>query len=61
MPVITLDVAPLGEDKKVKLVKELTETAAKHIGLPEEAFYVFIREYPLDDIGVGGQLLSKKK
>ena len=61
MPVITLDVASLSEEKKEKLVKELTEIAAKHIGLPEEAFYVFIREYPLDDIGVGGQLLSKKE
>ena len=60
MPVITLDIAPLSEDKKAKLVKELTMTAAKYIELPEETFYVFIREYPLNDIGVGGELLSRK-
>lgn len=38
MPVITLDIAPLSEDKKAKLVKELTMTAAKYIELPEETF-----------------------
>lgn len=35
-------------------------TPAKYIELPEEAFYVFIRKYPLNDIGVGGKLLGRK-
>ncbi|MDR0713255.1 MAG: 4-oxalocrotonate tautomerase family protein [Bacteroidales bacterium] len=60
MPVITLDVAPLGKEQKAKLSKEMTDLAAEVLNMPKHTIYVFFREYELDSIGVGGELLSKK-
>ena len=61
MPVITLEAAKLTKEQKQRLTKEFTESAAKIMGSPESAFYVFIKENELDNVGVGGQLLSERK
>lgn len=61
MPVITLEAAILTKEQKQQLVKEFTETAARITGLSEEAFYVFLKENPIDNIGVGGKLISDRK
>lgn len=61
MPVITLEMAPLTIEQKRELAQELTNSAAKITGLPKESFYVFIRENCLDNLGVGGELLSDKQ
>ena len=61
MPVITMESAKLSKEQKQTLVKEFTETAARVTGIEEEAFYVFIRENDPDNVGIGGQLLSKMK
>ena len=37
------------------------ETASRVMNLPLQAFYVFLKENELDNIGVGGILLSDKK
>lgn len=60
MPVISYDGATLTKEQKQKLVKELTEAAVKVTGIPEKAFYVFLKEYEEDNIGVGGELMSKE-
>ncbi|NCB92569.1 MAG: 4-oxalocrotonate tautomerase family protein [Clostridia bacterium] len=61
MPVITLEAAKLTKEQKAQLVKEFTESASKIIGSPKSAFYVFLKESELDNIGVGGELLSERK
>ncbi|MBE5101601.1 4-oxalocrotonate tautomerase DmpI [Priestia aryabhattai] len=60
MPVITIEAAKLTKEQKGKLVKELTTSAANIMNLPEQTFYVFIKENEKENIGVAGQLLSDK-
>ncbi len=59
MPVITLDIAALTKEKKEQLVETLTRDASEITGIPREKFIVLINELDRDNIGVGGQLLSK--
>lgn len=59
MPVITLDMAVLTKEKKAELVETLTRDASEITGIPREKFIVLINELDRDNIGVGGQLLSK--
>ncbi len=60
MPVITLEAAQLSKEQKQQLAKELTASAARIMKMPEEAFYVFLKENALDNVSVGGKLLSDK-
>lgn len=60
MPVITLEAAKLNKEQKQQLAKEFTESAARIMNMPEDAFYVFLKENSLDNVGVGGKLLSDK-
>lgn len=61
MPVITLEAASLNDEQKRRLVLEFTESAARIMNLPKEAFYVFLKENAPDSVGVGGVLLSDRK
>lgn len=61
MPVITFESAKLTKKQKQILVKEFTETASRVTGLPEAGFYVFLKENEVDNVGVGGTLLSDRK
>ena len=61
MPVITLEAASLNKEQKKQLVKEFTESAARIMNMPKDSFYVFLKENALDNVGVGGILLSGKK
>lgn len=58
MPVITVEVAEMNKEQKAVLVKEFTAILSRESGLPPEAIFVFIKENQLDNIGVGGKLLS---
>ena len=60
MPVITLEAAQLSKEQKQQLAKELTASAARIMKMPEEAFYVFLKENALENVSVGGKLLSDK-
>ena len=60
MPVITFVAAKLNKEQKKELVKGCTEVAAKVTGLPEAGFYVFLKENSLENVGVGGQLISDR-
>ena len=57
MPVLSYEGGKLDKDQKEELVRGFTELAAKVTRIPKEAFYVYIKEYPEDSIGVGGLLL----
>lgn len=54
MPVISLEIAPVGTEKKEELIKNLTKIASEITNISESSFVVLIKEYPLDAIGVGG-------
>ena len=59
MPVITLETAPINSKQKKQLVEEFTESAARITNIPAEAFYVFIKENNLRNVGVGGKILDE--
>lgn len=60
MPVITIDLWQVSPETKTELIKRLTKTASEITKLPEAAFFVYVREYPTDAIGVGGIPLSQQ-
>lgn len=59
MPVITLDSSKLTKEQKARMAKEMTKLASEVMNLPEQAFYIYFREYGLEEIGAGGELLSE--
>jgi 4-oxalocrotonate tautomerase len=59
MPVITIDLWPVSHEQRVELIQKLTKTASEITKLPQSAFFVYVREYPTDAIGVGGVPLSQ--
>jgi 4-oxalocrotonate tautomerase len=61
MPVITLEAGKLNTDQKRQLVRELTDTAAKVMQIPEQAFIVLLKENEMENIGAGGELLSERQ
>ncbi|NVN91105.1 MAG: tautomerase family protein [Desulfuromonadales bacterium] len=60
MPIISIELGPTTKDKKAQLIQTLTRDASDITGIPQEKFVVLIRELELDNIGVGGQLLSER-
>ena len=60
MPVITIDLWPVTPEVKAALIDQLTTTASEITRLPRPAFFVYVREYPKDAIGVGGVPLSRQ-
>lgn len=58
MPVIIYEGPKLNKNQSEALIKGFTEVACKVIPeVPKQAYYVFIRDYPDEKIGVGGLLL----
>jgi 4-oxalocrotonate tautomerase len=60
MPVITVETGRLNKEQKVRLVKDLTTTAANIMDVNEQAIIVFLKENESENIGFGGQLLSNR-
>ncbi len=60
MPVITIDLWPVSTEVRAELIRNLTKTASEITKLPPSAFFVYVREYPTDAIGVGGTPLSQQ-
>ena len=60
MPVITIDLWPVSHEVRVELIQKLTHTASDITKLPPSAFFVYIREYQTDAIGIGGTPLSEQ-
>jgi|GEM_PF-540612 len=61
MPVITIDLWPVSPEIKAELIQKLTKIASDITNLPQSAFFVYVREYPTESIGVGGIPLSQQK
>jgi len=61
MPTITIAMDQTSEEKKKQLIENLTREAAKITGYPSVFFYVYIQEYPAENIGAGGRTLKEIK
>jgi 4-oxalocrotonate tautomerase len=59
MPAITIAMDQTSEEKKKLLVEKLTKDAAEITGYPAEYFFVYVQEYPAENIGVGGKTLKE--
>ena len=59
MPFIQFDGSHMSKEQKAELIARLTQTAHEVLGIPEQAFTVIIRENSMDNIGVGGKMLSE--
>lgn len=60
MPVITFEAASLTKEQKREVAEGFTRVASEATGIPEGAFYVFIKENEGDNVAVGGKLLSDR-
>ena len=59
MPTITIALDQTSEEKKKQLIENLTREAAEITEYPAEYFFVYVQEYPTENIGVGGKTLKK--
>ena len=60
MPVITIDGPHMLKEQKKDLVESFTREAARVTGIPTQAFIILINENDPDNVGVGGELLSRR-
>ena len=61
MPTITIAMDQISEEKKKLLIEKLTSEASKITNYPPEFFYVYIQEFPTENIGVGGRTVKEIK
>lgn len=61
MPTITIAIDQISEDRKKQLIERLTSEASKITNYAPEFFYVYIQEYPVENIGAGGRTVKEIK
>ncbi len=61
MPAITIAIDQTSEEKKKQLVEKITKAAVEITGYPAEFFFVYVQEYPAENIGVGGKTLKEMR
>jgi 4-oxalocrotonate tautomerase len=61
MPTITIAIDQTSDEKKKQLVNNLTREAVSITGYPAGYFFVYIQEYPSENIGVGGKTLKETR
>jgi 4-oxalocrotonate tautomerase len=61
MPTITIAMDKTSEEKKKQLIEKLTSEASKITNYPPEFFYVYIQEYPAENVGAGGRTVKEIK
>ena len=59
MPTITIALDQISEEKKKQLVENLARGAAEITEYPVEYFFVYVQEYPAENIGVGDKTLKE--
>jgi len=60
MPVISVEGSKLTKEQKSDLIASLTEVASKIMNVSKELYIVLIKENDMDNIGLGGIVLSEK-
>ncbi len=61
MPVITIAMSRISEEKKTALIDKLTTAAAEATMMPPEKFFTYIQEYEDENIGLGGITVKEAK
>lgn len=56
MPTITIALDRTNEEKKKQRAENLTRVVAEITRYPSEYFFVYVQEYPAENIGVGGKI-----
>ena len=59
MPTIIIALNETSDEKKKRLVENLSKEAAEITNIPLEHFAVIIQEHPHENIGVGGRTLKE--
>lgn len=60
MPVITVEGPSLSFEKKEQLAREMSQLASNIMNIPLDAYVVFIKENPYENMAQGGILISEK-
>ena len=60
MPVITIEGPVLSLEKKERLAKEITQLASDIMNIPKDAYVIFVKENPYENMSQGGVLISEK-
>lgn len=60
MPVITIEGPVLSIEKKERLAREISQLASDIMQIPLDAYVVFIKENPYENMSQGGVLISEK-
>jgi 4-oxalocrotonate tautomerase len=58
MPIITLEMGPLANEQKEKLISAFTKDVCEVTGMSPEAMVVLIYELSKDNMGVAGRQVS---
>ena len=61
MPTITIALDQTTEEKKKQLIDRLTKDASEITGYSTDFFFVYIQEYPTENIGAGGKTVKEIK
>ena len=59
MPNIVIEAAHLDKSQKNALIRSFTKTASELTSIPESFFTVLVKEYPVDNWGIGGKPLDE--
>jgi 4-oxalocrotonate tautomerase len=59
MPNIIVEAGPVNKENKNRLIRRLTETASEITGIPVTSYTVLIKEFPVENWGVGGEPLDE--
>ncbi|HBR99066.1 MAG TPA: 4-oxalocrotonate tautomerase [Gammaproteobacteria bacterium] len=61
MPYIAFEAGQLSADVKQQLIEKLTQVSVDITGIPKELFLVSIREFPDENVAVGGKTVKDIK
>lgn len=60
MPVISFEGPELDAETKKAMIKALTDAVVSvRPGVPRTSYYVYIREHPRENVGIGGYVLDE--
>jgi 4-oxalocrotonate tautomerase len=59
MPLITVEAGKLADDVRIELMKKLSEVSSEITGIPEDSFWVFVKELDADSTMIGGKTLAE--
>lgn len=59
MPNIDIQMGSATEEQKKQMIERLTKDASEITNIPQDKFVVFIHEFPVENIGVGGKTVKE--